>query len=415
MYILVHLHHLPLQVGSSPNLKRSYLTTKPPQKKKGLSRRVAAMLKAKSSENFPALSKAQPRPVSSSYQSYASVASGRASALQGAVSPYLAMVLDPQSKDKAARYPDETIVPTGLVHLASQSTYTVPTGTTTLITMLRWKCDIDDPSTGANTAPINLPSSAFSGTWNDYGSSQASWADISSIDRTLACGIRVRVVGLPTATYLPSGTLYFLQLQQNENALSYSTSEQNAIQAVMAGKGFSCTVNELSKTDGVTLPFLPQGPMSFVFSDTNSEPAAIAGSGISAPPTVVSANGYVAVVAFGLQEGTVFRFDYAHHIEYIPSVKAAGLVATKVEPPSSAARDAISRGAQAIQKSLAGSSNIGSIAGLVTGGGVSALSAITKAAVGMIPGASTAVSMAKMAADGLGAPAWVKSALGFLG
>jgi len=94
-------------------------------------------------------------------------------------------------------------------------------------------------------------------------------------------GIRTRLVGLPTSTFLPSGTLYFLRIQEAELSATLAAldvSETAAIQAVTAGKGFSMTVNELSKLDGVILPFLPQGPMSFVFSDNNSVAAAAAGS-----------------------------------------------------------------------------------------------------------------------------------------
>lgn len=378
------------------------------------------MVKAKSSANFPALAKVQPKgptAPSSSYASYSSIASGRAGALMGEVAPYLQMVMDPMSKEKAARYPDETIVPTGLVHLATQTTYTVPEGESAVFTALRWKCDLDNPTTPSNTAPILKPVGPLVPTAQiDYGQPQVQWAALSSVDRTLAAGIRVRVVGLPTATYLPSGTLYFLQLQSNEPYAAL-TLEAACIQAVTAGKGFSITVNELSKTDGVTVPYLPQGPMSFVFSDTNADAPVLAGGGGIAsltPATVVAANGSVMICGFGIQSGLSLRFDYAHHIEYIPTVSAAGLVATKVEPPSSQARDAISRGVQVVQSTLAGATNASSISGLVTNGGTAVLQSVARAAVGMIPGASAALSVAKGAAQSLGAPSWLKSALGFL-
>jgi len=356
---------------------------------------------------------------SSSLASYSGAAAQRASSLQGAVSPYLAMVVDPMSKDKGVRYPDETIVPTAMVHLTSSYTTTIPSGGPypgTVATQLRWKCDIDNPATAADTAPIKVPAPFGTGwTFQDYGDQQIQWSKLSAIDRTLSCGIRARIVALPTATYLPSGTLYFLQLQASESAAPF-TDESACIQAVTAGKGFSMTVNELSKSDGVTLPYLPQGPMSFVFSDTNAEAPVTAGepSATGLPPTVVSANGSVFICGFGLQEGMSIRFDYAHHIEYIPRAVAAGLVSTKVEPPSSVARDAISRGAQAVQQSLAGATSLGRVSGLVTGGGLSALSALSRAAVSMIPGATAAAGVAKAAAENLGAPAWLKSALGFL-
>lgn len=331
------------------------------------------------------------------------------------------MVIDPLDKGKAERYPDETIVPTGLVHFTSSTTYVVPEGSTTLSTALRWKCAQDEVG-GPNTAPIypvtdisHGPLGVGNDDWTDYGTPQQTWIQINAVDRTLATGIRLRVVGLPTATFLPSGTLYFLQVQNRELWSAYST-ESICIQAVTAGKGFSMTLNELSKSDGVTLPYLPQGPMSFVFSDNSAEAAVLAGrlvGGVNS--TVVSANGALIVVGFGLQAGTTVRVDYAHHIEYIPRPQAAGLIETKVELPSSAARDAISRGVQLVQEHLAGSTALGKVAPVVTGGGAGIVQSLTRAAVGLIPGAGAIVGVAKSAADALGAPPWLKTAMSFLG
>lgn len=348
--------------------------------------------------------------MSASQQAYANVASDRASALTGKVSPYLSMVMDPHSKDKGVRYPDETIVPTGLVHLAYSTTYTVPAATSNFATALTWKCDIDNAG-GADTSPIWPPGPVGAGPgYNDYGAPQATWAALSATDRTLAAGIRVRVIGLPTSTFMPSGTIYFIQAQASER-LSLPSTEAAAIQAVTAGKGFSVTVNELSKADGVTIPYLPQGPMSFVFSDTNAEAPVTAGAETAS--TVVSANGLLWVVAFGLQPGQSFRIDYAHHIEYIPRVTAAGLIATRVEPPSSELRDAISRGAQAVQTNLAGATNLQQIRPLTDGGGA-VLGQLAKVAVGMVPGGSLIAKGASLVANTFGAPAWLSSALNAL-
>lgn len=373
-----------------------------------------AVIKRSSPENFPALSSAQPRytaPPSGSYASYASVASGRAAALTGKISPYLSMVMDPLAKDKGCRYPDETIVPTGMVHLAYSTTYTVPPTASTLATGLRWKCCQDAPG-GPDTNPIFPPGPVGLGpAFVDYGTPQSTWAPLSSVDRTLAAGLRIRVIGLPQSTFLPSGTLYFLQMQSVE---AYPSTEAAAIQAVTAGKGFAVTVNELSKTEGVILPYLPQGPMSFVFSDTNADAPASAGSPFGGPPsTVVSANGYLFVVGFGLQEGQSLRIDYAHHIEYIPRATAAGLIATKVEPPSTEARDSISRGAQLIQTSLAGATSLSKIK-VLTDGGSSIVNSLAKMAVGMVPGGSALARGSSMVASALGAPSWLTSALSAL-
>lgn len=370
------------------------------------------MLKAAMGVSFPALSASPARMApSSSMASYASVAAGRAASLAGDVGGYLGMVVDPHSKERGARYPDETIVPTGMVHLATSVTYTVPAGESTFATQLKWKCDQDGlPGAPADLPPIILPKPVPApGTWVDYGVPQTSWASLSAVDRTLACGIRVRLIGLPVATFLPAGTLYFIQLQASEVPMA---SEAAAIQAVTAGKGFSVTVNELSKSDGVTIPFLPQGPMSFVFSDTNSFAAVEAGiPGSLIPAGVVAANGSVIVLGFGMQPGQELRVDYAHHIEYIPRVEAAGLIATSVCPPSSMARDAISRGAQLVQQSLAGATSFSKVAGLVSEFAPSILSSLGRAATGLIPGGAFLARGAAAMAKGFGAPAWLSSAL----
>jgi len=319
------------------------------------------------------------------------------------------MVMDPHSKDKGCRYPDETIVPTGLVHLASSLTYTVDANAATngFGSGLVWKCDIDNTG-GADTSPIWPPGAVgHAPGYVNYGSPQTTWANLSATDRTLAAGIRVRLIGLPTSTFMPSGTIYFLQMQAIERN-SPPTTESAAIQAVTAGKGFSVTVNELSKSDGVCIPYLPQGPMSFVFSDTNAEAPVTAGGETAS--TVVSANGYLWVVAFGCQEGQSFRFDYAHHIEYIPRATAAGLIATRIEPPSSGLRDAISRGAQSVQSNLAGATSMSQVRQL-TDGGASVLGQLAKVAVGMVPGGSLIAKGASVIADSAGAPAWLSSAL----
>lgn len=363
-------------------------------------------------------SPARPSP-SASYASYSSVAAGRASSLGPAVAPYLAMILDPLAKEKGCRYPDETIVPTGMVHLASSTSYTVPAGGTTFAAGLHWKA-LTSAQAGANPElqPIILPGPSPTEvgflSYADYASPQKTWSDLSAVDRSLGLAIRLRLTGLPTSTFLPSGTLYFLQLQAREISTFFAAAydEPACIQAVTAGKGFSATINELSKTDGVTLPFLPQGPMSFVFSDTGAPPAIAAGW--EQPSGILSANGMILVIGFGLQAGMTLRVDYAHHIEYIPQATAAGLVQTKVEPPNSGARDAISRGAQAVQSTLAGATQLGPIKDLVTGGAMSALGSVARAAVSLIPGAAPVLSLARSAAEGLGAPQWLRTALGML-
>jgi hypothetical protein len=328
------------------------------------------------------------------------------------VSSYSKMLMDPFARNHLCRYPDETIVPTALVHLTTSVTYTVPTGTSDVRSVLRWKVtDLSVTSAFTYTQPAPVAGASVAA---DYGTPQAAWSALNAVDRTLGCGIRMRVVGLPTSTFLPSGTAYFLQLQQDEGF--GITTEAQAIQAVTAGKGFSMTINELSKLDGVNLTFLPQGPMSFVFSDRNSTPAAQAGFTPSVAAGILSANPNLYVVSFGVQEGLVLRFDYAHAIEYIPGYTAAGVVASQVESPSAAAREGIAKATAMIQDHRSGSTSGSEVASIVNPGALmgSLASQIGKAAVGMIPGGSAFVAGASQLSKGLGAPPWLTSALSSL-
>lgn len=341
---------------------------------------------------------------------------------------YMEMILDPhRSADQACRYPDETIVPTGIVSLQDSISWQVPAPTGsevagTVYTALKWKTTTNDATTPTiNEFPISVPSLLdTSKTPQTLGAQayeqQNSWLNLSSVDRSLALGIRVRLIGLPNSTFLPSGTLYFLQYQNSELLDLYSglvtAGESVARACVSAKKGFSCTVNELSKTDGVTVPYLPQGPMSFVFSDSRT--SAAVNAGLYTPSTVVSANGGVLVVGFGLQEGQSLRIDYGHVIEYIPRAQAAGLIQTAVQPPSSAMRDAISTGAAAIQQTISGATNLSSIARVVAGGAMAAATSVARGVVAGFPGGPGVIRGLGAMAEGLGAPSWLRSAIGAL-
>jgi len=310
------------------------------------------------------------------------------------------MLFNPFDKGLAQRYPDETIVPTAMVHLASTTTFSVPT--VNFVTTLNWKVT-ELTMTGIPTivypAPIGAPVLN-----TDYGPPQAAWAALDAIDRTLACGIRVTMVGLPTSSFMPSGTLYFLQVQQDELAglvlLAATTGEEALVQAVVAGKGFSLTLNELNEHRSACISFLPQGPMSFLFSDVNSSAAA--------SPTIttnVSSNPHLAVFGFGLAATTQLRFEYSHHIEYVPTVAAAGLIATRVGLPDMAAREGISRTAAMAQQRRSGATDSGAL---------SAIGALGKAAISLVPGGSLLAGVARGAATALGAPQWMQTALGTL-
>lgn len=239
----------------------------------GLSRRQLAALRADGGVQFPPLpASLVTRPKDLSLASYANGIAERAGAIRGA-SPYLRMLINPFDAT-SRRYPDESIVPTGVVHLTTSNTYTVDASAASVgfYTFLNWKL-----RTASGTSPFHAtyyPPIPFGGTitYADYGGPQSSWAALSAVDRTLACAVRARLVGLPTSTFVPSGTLYFIQYQVGEGRLVFDT-EAECIQAVTAKKGFSVTVAELARLGAVHIPYLPQGPMSYVFSATNSDAA----------------------------------------------------------------------------------------------------------------------------------------------
>lgn len=289
------------------------------------------------------------------------------------------MLLAPHQRECSVRYPDDTIVPTAMVHLTTSSTYTVD-ASTDFVTGLRWKVipTLLDPEPGVDptvslpvyyprpltgTGPYSLAKKA------SYGGPQDAWMSVNSIDRTLALGIRLRLVGLPTSTFLPSGTLYFIQYQNRDVDQFVPSSEEYFMQAVTAGRGFSMTVAEMARTNGVNIPYLPQGPMSFVFSEAGN--ASAAQQGQTALPqfwSTVAANGGLLIAGFGCAAGQTFRFDYSHHIEYVPRPESAGLIATSVQPPSGGVRDALASTTQRVQSRLAGATSLEGIKPLVTGG-----------------------------------------------
>ncbi len=278
------------------------------------------------------------------------------------VQRYLRMVLDPLQRDYSSRYPDETIAPTGMTQFAQTATYAVQADGTFKTVLCSKVVSTPAPTSGLPWATINLPMIAAAAMspadYADYGTSQSSWTPLSSVDRTLAAGICVRLTALPPATFLASGSYYFLQLQQDELNSFLSApgfNEAQCIQAVNAGKGFMLTGAELMRASGITVPILPQGPMSYLFSDTNNVAALVSPTGAGTATSVVSACPSVAVIGFGINTGTNLRFDYAHHVEYIPSPGAAGVVATRVQPPSMQSREAIARSIARVSSNLAGS------------------------------------------------------------
>jgi len=347
----------------------------------GLSRRQAASIRS-GGEQFPPLPKRPTLSLVTRVPSDRAVLRKFTDAVQPrlneamrgkASNPYLNMVINPFEAE-GHRYPDDTIVPTAMVKLARSSTFTVDsTGSASgFMSVLGWK--VRDYAAGPPAAyTIMLPSNIGTYSLGDYGSPQSAWRAVDYTDRTLALAVRVRVMGLPTSSFLPSGTLYFLQYQPGEIFGSFDT-EAECVNAVTARKGFSITLAEIGKLGQIHCPYLPQGPMSYVFSGSN---ASGADGSVAAQPstTVVSPNGGIIVVGYGLQTGTVLRFDYAHHVEYIPGQSSAGLIETRVQLPSVADREYISHGAQSVMQSIAGGTSAMDLAPIVVphvirGGGV---------------------------------------------
>jgi hypothetical protein len=377
---------------------------------------------------------------------------------RGFADNYLQMLLKPSDKTLGTKYPDDCIVPTAMVHLATRTTYAVPPSESTFVSLLYGKVlKINDPPPVGYTMPSlaytsgsifypapNTMATSFTTFPTDYGAPQATWTSLSAVDRTLAAGIFMEVTALPVSTFMPSGTIYCLQIQDDEiptfdpAVLLGPVTEAQCIQAVTASKGFSITVNELSKMSGVTLPLLPQGPQSFVFSDTNAKatrgaatrleyvggatslvppPGAPGGYTVYAGSAVASIPNLI-VLGFGLQEGMELRFEYAHHIEYVPRLEAAGLIEPSPCLPSTTTRETISRAVSSVQTAVFGSSSAGSVAPVL--GGTSNVARVAglavKGALSLIPGGGILGKLASGAISSWGgAPQWLKTAGSLLG
>jgi len=301
------------------------------------------------------------------------------------------MILSPHERRTGVRYPDDSLLPTALTHLTQGNVFAVPAGGSNFITAIRWKAVIEDIpgnvigpmtlSTGSLVylEPILLPQTipttsvnGFYSKWTNYGDNQLTWSALSNTDRTLAAGISIKPAGLPPSTFVYSGNLYWIQAQMEEaqdvfNNLTV-TGEPYARQLVNAGKAFTVTADELNKArSGINLSILPAGSNGYAFSDTNSQAAAIAGafpyslisaSYPAANPGTLAANGVVIVVGYGLDPGEKFFFQHSHHVEYTPRVSASGIIATKVQPPSSKNRDSISSGIAHLAEQIFGSTKL---------------------------------------------------------
>lgn len=97
----------------------------------------------------------------------------------------------------------------------------------------------------------------------------------STVDIPLAAGIQLKVTGLPSSTFMLSGTFRFVQLEAKEvddfynNAANVNTA--NLAAYIVAGKGYTCTAEEVFRSsNGARAVYLPRGTGSFVFTETGS-------------------------------------------------------------------------------------------------------------------------------------------------
>lgn len=290
------------------------------------------------------------------------------------------MLVNPFYREDGTRYPDSTIAPTALSHFVAAQQYSVPT-LRPFFTILKTKFNSSTAYSAVTQFNVGTPPAPATVTNYTYGTPQSTYQSLVGQHRTLACAVRARVTALPTSTFVPSGTIYFLQLGEQEMGLNPSplpgqdtfrnicvNGEPEAIRAVLAGKGFYMTVAELyggGLSQGAHIPFLPSGPNNFLMTDIdsyvstwagNNGPWALSSAAVTSDVIATPGNNLV-IFVFGAQVGMEFKFDYTHHVEYIPSSGASGLVETRMDTPSHAVRNSIDQGVNEITKSLVGATS----------------------------------------------------------
>lgn len=230
---------------------------------------------------------------------------------------------------------------------------------------------------GPETVPNKLVDGGALAPWpvegaTDYGSTQVSVEGVvvgdkqgfATQQRTLAAGINVEVVGMPANSFVCPGKAYFLQVS-NEELLDFHTNiqpnnstagalgvgESYCINMVLARKGFSCTMEDLRQAKGARVVLTPQGPNHFQFSDCKSVKRVFAGlidpdnTGTNWSDDVrsqtFSSSPHLFMVMYGVNTATglVLDFQFTHHVEYIPSSSANGIVQCVMAAPNGAARE----------------------------------------------------------------------------
>lgn len=297
---------------------------------------------------------------------------------------YMATVLNPVDSPPGAKWPDDSLQPTCATKLVSSSTYTIG-ASQQFFAAQGWKLltyagasransNLRDftggtavgPSYTACLIPPQDPTFPTTGSFvaADYGGEQTTYATLCAEDRTIACGMRIKLRGLPSNTLFPPGVVYLVQVAAHEflTAQQNINNEQWYIQAVNAGKGYMLNMAEIYSADGITRPFLPLGPNSFAFSGVDGARASALSSSdatqlyIKSEP--VEPNGALVAVGFGITTGVTVHVTFAHHSEFVPTVAAAGILQPEVCAPDTASREVAQRAVAVVNESVGGASSV---------------------------------------------------------
>lgn len=407
---------------------------------------------------------------------------------RGFSAAYMRMLLDPFDSSKSIRYPDATTKGTCLAHFLSRITSSVTADmelfgaamacgsdmsqTTSPVT---YPADALVPasastvaanptavnfyytgSAGVYTPLADLNPTGTNGTgWNsgsppgtlgfNYGTRQTTYEAASSLERTLACGVRLRCTGLPPGQFAYNGRAYFMWIAAADfprtnvagavsgyyvssaatiaafGGAATQLNEARCIAAVEAGQGFTLSLADVDRSGGVMIPSLPAGPNSFLYRATGSSrisgawsygyatnaangPVAFAQQGSSTP---FEPGQFLVIALFGVAQGTVLTLETAHVIEYVPSPSSGAIAVPEVSYAPTAVRDEILASSARLNAEVAGESDpsaLEKLTGLARRAG-RALRASVEVAGAMAGGyVGGGVRPASLAFGGAGAP-----------
>lgn len=329
------------------------------------------------------------------------------------VSRYTNMVINPWS-GSLSRLPDINITPTCLAKFYANRTYTIPAsypadgfamfGVNSRLGMYSATAPLDDQvriqlsnglayeypayayapgsiltpqavsSNGTFSALIGSPVGAWG---DDYGSEQTTTTSWTSAYRTLAMAVRVRVVALPTGTFMAPGKIYFAQIRNDRNDVPQS--EQDFVVLERLGRATHVSLDAVRESGSKTFYAVPDSADKFNLSSEFYLPPGLfmqegvdvgvgrrlfpgyaqsPGSSVivpyngatdrSASSTATAKDAYTAdqtmiilVGVFGAAPGISLEVDYSTVVEYVPSTAAPPGLETTVQLPSSAALDSI--------------------------------------------------------------------------